>query len=241
MVCDVVGEAVRDDDGHKFISLLKNAQSRNEGHWTYRSLVFMKIFNVGFMQSLNLFWGGFPLCQFRNLLEFSSFMAPGYCGNPWQETCCSRFWGTSEAAIVFCWDQKVCTGFEGLLQLTHSIIIYLLVHLVVVGSRDQSSSIVSRISHFNFLNLGPASWEREPYCAGRDFPCLGQWELDSSLIPFGGCSSLNSCQFCSKHVSLFPYELPALRGNNSHIKVIFSPITVLEKNLYNKSDIFIHM
>ena len=32
VVCDVVGEAVRDDDGHKFISLLKNAQSRNEGH-----------------------------------------------------------------------------------------------------------------------------------------------------------------------------------------------------------------
>ena len=140
----------------------------------------------------------------------------------------AEFWGTSEAVIVFCWDQKVCTGSEGLLQLTHSVIIYLLVHLVVVGNRDHSSSIFSRISHFNFLNLGPASWEREPYCAGGDFSCLGQWELDSSLILFEGCSSLIGCQFCSKHVSFFPYELLALHRNNSHIKVIFNPITVLE-------------
>ena len=75
-----------------------------------------------------------------------------------------EFQGTSKAA-VFCLYWKVCAGCEGLLQLTHDVVIYVLAHVVVLGSRDhQRSSISSRISHFNFLNLGPASWGRAPCC-----------------------------------------------------------------------------
>ena len=85
-----MGEAARDDDEHKLISLLKNKQNRNEDHWTYCSLVLMKTFNVGFMQCLKSLWRWISFVSVRNLPEFSSFMAPGYCGNRWQETGCSR-------------------------------------------------------------------------------------------------------------------------------------------------------
>lgn len=151
------------------------------------------------------------------------------------------FWGTSEATIVFCWYQRVCTGSERPSQLTHGV------HHLPAGSFGCCGQQGPQFFHpfqnlpLQFLESWSSFMRKGAILCWRRLPFLGQWELDSSLILSWRSSSLVGCQFCSMYVSLFPYELPPVHWNNSHIKVIFSPTSVLEKNLCNKSVIFIHM